>query len=165
MRLPLTARYSTISPSARTSRSNAHKLGSSLSMSFLSPIQLSRRVARCKCESPLRRKATPSATGEALLRDNLSSDCLGSESVEPGHGEDFKPPCCDHCKYLGPRKQRAIIKEAMALSQDEKKRFLVSADWWHRWKDYVEYEGEEPVSSPQADPLTCEQGSSPPQNI
>lgn len=58
--------------------------------------------------------------------------------------------CSDYCVNMRPEKQRKIIKEELEFLeraaryrfklQKNNKRFLISAAWWARWKDFVEFE-------------------------
>ena len=59
-------------------------------------------------------------------------------------------PCSDYCVNLPPRRQRTLIQNIFkaeskgltgAPTSVRNKRFLVCANWWRRWKDYVEYDG------------------------
>ena len=84
---------------------------------------------------------------------NNSLSMTVSEEFKPR--SPVRPPkvpreCSDYCINLRPEKQRRIIKEELEFLeranryrfklQKNNKRFLVSAAWWARWKDFVEFE-------------------------
>ena len=62
-------------------------------------------------------------------------------------------PCSDFCHNLPPARQKELIaflrvQEANETKQiigsgghPQSKRFLISAAWWRRWKDYVDFDG------------------------
>lgn len=89
----------------------------------------------------------------------MSSLCILSESTEEkGYVAQprrvtaspmiFPEACGDYCKNTAPKRQRQLIDDLLDYENSSKskhistknKRFLVSAAWWRRWKDFVDFD-------------------------
>ncbi len=118
----------------------------------------------CTCRPPVK---------EAIGgRDDLSSigilsESLAEERADAAATPERRPasptfvmqePCSDFCKNIDPLRQKEIIQGMLSLDTAERsptsvnnKRFLISAAWWRRWKDYVDFDVD--VSDRQPSPL------------
>ena len=69
-------------------------------------------------------------------------------------------PCGDYCKNLSPDRERAIIHRLLMMESGTllvkatsgkvgDKKYLISAQWWREWCDYVNFDMSLDLVEPQ----------------